>query len=249
MHQYFGKFLAVMVVFTLLTSFAGCSRVGTSETRDKPEKVEQKIKEELGKGVEALRNPEQPRQAQGNVTARHQLGEEFTVPFRVSRWKSEGKKVSRECKSRVKVNGWEMRDKAVTNVGTKTPKNGAFLLVNITIAGDADLKDFSRLGDFMVVSPMVDIAEGPKFSVVDAGGSQYVYDFRSGGYFNGILANNSNPNDLSFVSLSDPNPKTLNLPFDVPPGIAKPRLRIEFINVSNQKEIIEVDLGSPAGNK
>ncbi|MCL6449479.1 MAG: hypothetical protein K6U04_15295 [Armatimonadetes bacterium] len=241
MHQYFGKFLAVMVVFTLLTSFAGCSRPEQAKQEIKPEKVEQKIKEELGKGVqEALRNPEQPRDAQGNVTARHQLGEEFTIPFRVSKWESEGKKVSRECKSRVKINGWEMRDKA----GTNTPKNGAFLLVNITIAGDADLKDFSPQGTFLVVSPTVDTAEGPKFSVVDAGGSKYVYDFRRGVYFN-----NSPPRDLGSVFVVDPNPKTLNLPFDVPPGIAKPRLRIEFIKISNQKEIIEVDLGSPAGNK
>lgn len=241
MHQYFGKFLAVMVVFTLLTSFAGCSGSERAKQEKILEKVTQTVKEDLEKGgQEALRNPEQPRDAQGNVTARHQLGEEFTIPFRVSKWESEGKKVSRECKSRVKINGWEMRDKA----GTNTPKNGAFLLVNITIAGDADLKDFSKQGSFLVVSPLVDTAEGPKFTVVDAGGSQYVYDFKRGVYFN-----NSPPRDLGSVFVFDPNPKTLNLPFDVPPGIAKPRLRIEFIKISNQKEIIEVDLGSPAGNK
>jgi len=241
MHQSWFKFLAVMVVFMLLTVLASCGGSKQVKQEIKPEKVEQAIKKELEKGVqEALRNPEQSRDAQGNVTARHQLGEEFTIPFRVSKWESEGKKVSRECKSRVKINGWEMRDKA----GTNTPKNGAFLLVNITIAGDADCKDFSKQGSFLVVSPLVDTAEGPKFTVVDAGGSQYVYDFKRGVYFN-----NSSPKDLGSVFIFDPNPKTLNMAFDVPPGIAKPRLRIEFIKISNQKEIIEVDLGSPAGNK
>ncbi|MCL6479999.1 MAG: hypothetical protein K6T65_16665 [Peptococcaceae bacterium] len=241
MRKYCLALLGLLLVFILLITLAGCGGSKQAEREAKQEKVGEVIKKELGKGVqEALQNPAQSREAQGNVTAKYRVGEEFMVPFRVSKWESKDKKVSKECKSVMKINGWEMRDKA----GKEIPKNGAFLVVNITIAGDAECKDISELGTFLVVSPLVDTAEGPKFSVVDAGGKQYVYDFKRGIYVNDPLA----PSDLGDVFVKDPKPKTLNMAFDVPSDIAKPKLWIECIKMNNQKEITEVDLGSP-GNK
>ncbi|MGB9904405.1 MAG: hypothetical protein ACPLQO_07020 [Desulfotomaculales bacterium] len=241
-------FLASLIGLVLVV-VAGCG--GPKPGSQKA--AEQQVQKEMEKGVqEALRDPAQAGKAQGNVTARYKLGEEFTITFGMTEWVSEGgvtKGVSREGKSRVKVNGWEMKDKA----GSETPKNGAFLVVNLTIAGDAANKgknpnNMVTPRDFGVVGT----DSAPKFSVVDAGGRQYKYDNINSSAFNsgsGELGKPSPPKRLGDVKIDDPGPKTLNIAFDVPRDLTRPVLWIECVRMSKQKEVYEVDLGPPAGQK
>lgn len=214
---------------------------------------EQQAQKELEKGVqEALRDPSRAGKAQGNVTARYKAGEEFAITFGMTEWVSEGgvtKGVPREGKARVKVNGWEVRDKA----GSEAAKNGCFLVLNLTIAGDAANRgkspgnrvtpvDFGALG----TDP------APKFSVVDAGGKQYASDDWNTRAFNNVYGEGGKarpPRTLGDVRTDDPEPRTLNLAFDVPRNLAGPRLWIECGGVSRQREVTEVDLGPPGVTK
>ncbi|MGQ9532614.1 MAG: hypothetical protein ACUVTQ_07410 [Desulfotomaculales bacterium] len=233
----------------VLVAVAGCGGPKTGGDR----KAEQQVQKELEKGVqEALRDPSQAGKAQGNVTARHKAGEEFTITFGMTEWVSEGgvtKGVPREGKARVKVNGWEVRDKA----GSEAAKNGAFLVVNLTIAGDAANRGQSPGNRVTPVNfGAVGTDSAPKFSVVDAGGKQYTYDDWNSRSFNNVSGEGGKsrpPRTLGDVRTDDPEPKTLNLAFDVPRDLAGPRLRIECIGTSRQREVSEVDLGTPAVTK
>jgi len=239
--------LLTLLIMLALVVVAGCGGPKPGDQK----KAEQQVRKELEKGVqEALRDPAQAGKAQGNVTARHKLGEEFAITFGMTEWVSEGgvtKGVPREGRGRVKINSWEMRDKA----GNETPKNGAFLVVNLTIAGDAanrgrNPNDLVTPLDFGVIGT----DSAPKFSVVDAGGRQYMYDNYHSASFNVVNDwGKSPPRRLGDVKTADPGPKTLNIAFDVPRDIAKPVLRIECVGMSKQKDITEVDLGPPAGKK
>ncbi|MCL6449238.1 MAG: hypothetical protein K6U04_14010 [Armatimonadetes bacterium] len=149
----------------------------------------------------------------------------------------------------MKINSWEMRAKA----GDENPKNGAFLVVNLTIAGDAANKgknpnNMVTPRDFGVVG-----TDGaPKFSVVDAGGRQYIYDNWHSRSFNNVSGDWGKPlppRTQGDVKTDDPEPKTLNIAFDVPRDITKPGLQIECVGMSKQKEITEVDLRLPASKK
>lgn len=239
MRRYFS--LSALLIGFALVVVAGCGGPKPGEQK----KAEQQVQKELEKGVqEALRDPAQAGKARGNVIARHKPGEEFTITFGMTEWVSEGgvtKGVSREGRGRVKINSWEMRDKA----GSETPKNGAFLVVNLTIAGDAankgkNPKNMITPRDFAVVGT----DSAPRFSVVDAGGRQYMYD-----HYHSASFNVSRTRRLDDVKTDDPEPKTLNIAFDVPRDLARPVLCIECTRMSKQKEVIEVDLGPPAGQK
>ncbi|MGQ9825431.1 MAG: hypothetical protein ACUVSK_10635 [Desulfotomaculales bacterium] len=232
-------------LFALLAGLALVAAAGCGGPKPGSQKAaEQQVQKEMEKGVqEALRDPAQAGKAQGNVTARYKQGEEFTITFGLTEWVSEGgvtKGVSREGKARVKVNGWEMKDKA----GSETPKNGAFLVVNLTIAGDAANKGKNPNNR---VTPanfgVVGTDSAPKFSVVDAGGREYMYDNWHSRSFNNASRT------LGDIKTDDPEPKTLNIAFDVPRDLAKPVLWIECVRMSRQKEVYAVDLGPPAGRK
>lgn len=86
MRKYCLALLGLLLVFILLITLAGCGGSKQAEREVKQEKVGEVIKKELGKGVqEALQNPAQSREGQGNVTAKYRVEEEFKVPFRVSK--------------------------------------------------------------------------------------------------------------------------------------------------------------------
>lgn len=235
----------VVLLSLMLVGTYGCNKPQPTTKQE----AEQKVKEELQKSLnKALSDPSRASQAGDKVTARYQLGQEFAVNFAISEWVSENgvtKPVPRKGKARIKVINWQMQAKA----GDESPQNGAFMVVNLTITGDA-ANAGKRSGS--IVTPRdfgaIGTESAPKFSVVDAQGQQYKYDSWHTRSFNVSTGWGSTvPRSLSDINIDETRPRTINLNFDVPQNISQPRLRVECTRLNNAKDVFEVELGAASG--
>lgn len=222
--------LVVLLVGTVGVIMFGCT---PNALKEGIEKSVQRNLSELGKDSSGARNDG------AQVVARYRLGQEFTITFAMTEWKQEGgvtKGLPKEGKARVKVNCWEMRKQA----GDEVPANGAVLVVNLTVAGDAgNANQYNPKG---LVNPWTFGETGatpaPTFWVVDAKGRIYPQS----DWLSWRLNDSQGVRTLSAIYTTDPQPKTLNLAFDVPPDVTQPRLRIEIIALTGSKRAVEVDL-------
>lgn len=215
--------LKTLAILLLALSITGLT-IGCEPSKKDVEKQLQKEGEEAI--AEALKDTSKAEKSQGKPDYLYNLGETFTVNFRMREY--EKQTTQHEGKAQIKVNHYRILDQAKN----ETPVNGAFLAVNITLVGSSENKGFPISFDQLGTDP------SPQYYLVDAGGKKYKTNT-----WNTKTVNDTRPKSLGDINIKETTPKTLNIAFDVPKDIADPRLRIEWYNLQGAQKSAEIPLG------